>query len=156
VLQLVTLVVALVFGVWFGQAAARAGLGVLELAIGGAVLGAVASIALPVSALLIVRSVAGDISGTATFVIGSAFWVVGIVVAIALGSRFLPEPTQDHLRVMLEAQRAKSERAADPSAESLRCVKCGSAVAKKDVLRVGAIRVNDTTCVCPSCKGAAR
>lgn len=151
--ELVTAVVALLFGVWFGKAASRAGLNPFGWAVGGAALCAAVTMAvLTVGAMLLVR-MAGDATPTTRFLSAAGLWVLGLILAIAAGSRILPKPAQEQLQIALAAQRARTQQTSGPSpADSLVCAKCSGVLAKRDAQLRGAIRIDDKTCICPDCK----
>ena len=35
--------------------------------------------------------------------------------------------------------------------ETLECARCGTLIERRDMTRIGALRVDQTTCVCPAC-----
>jgi hypothetical protein len=145
------LIVTVLFAAWFGRAAHHAGKDVVPWAAGGAALFLVLNVALLEVAFEI--GTANGIRGTGGLLLFLSAWLVSVVAAIAVGVRVLPEGSRDRLAFEVAAQEARAAARGDEApADTLACQRCGRSLTKRDALVLGAIRIDDATCICPGCK----
>jgi hypothetical protein len=145
------LIVSTLFAAWFGRVAHHAGREVVPWAAGGAALFFTLNVALLELAFEIgTRSgILGETSGLWLFL---SAWLVSVVAAIAVGVRILPDAGGDRLAFEVAAQKARAEAGGEESPGALACKRCGRRLTKRDALVLGAIRIDDATCICPDCK----
>lgn len=144
-------IVAALFAAWFGRVAHHAGKEVLSWAASGAAL----FLALNVGLMEVAAAVTShaDVKLAGGLVLYLSVWGLSIVAGIAIGVRILPEASHDRLAFELAAQEARAENSGDEApAETLTCKSCGRSLTKRDALIQGAIRIDDTACVCADCK----
>lgn len=144
-------IVSALFAAWFGRVAHHAGREVVPWAAGGAALFFTLNVALLELAFEIGNR--SGIQGTSGLFLFLSAWLVSIVAVIAVGVRILPDAGRDRLAFEVTAQKARAEAGGDESpADTLACKRCGRRLTKRDALVLGAIRIDDATCICPDCK----
>ena len=146
------LLVAALIAAWYGRAAQHAARDVLPWAAAGAAI----FLALNHALLLGLFAVAESVGVGAGVLLGFAAWIGSIVGALVIGDRILPRRSDEQLSIEIALHQARAAKAdSEASDEQLRCERCGRSVTKREALVQGAIRIDDSTCICSSCKGAS-